>query len=364
MDEDIKGKMDKIDEQLGKMDDSIKAEPERRERRKKMILWGTFAVIAIVVIIVLCVVAGRKKPVGEAQPVAQTQQAVIEPPEEPKIDHQAIYNEQVSQFTDTLHTTLLAQYRDEMAKAQTKATGKIKTLFDGYRQRIPRFAEDLTAFTSRMKTLGKSIQDFFSSDKEHATRFAEKTFAKDVFSNEELASALDDILGDYEEDIQRARTVYYQNCETELRKFDHIAEVDSGALENLALENLSFKSNIGGKQSFFNFGVSVAAGVVGATLAAGALGKAVGISAVIPGPIDDVIAVSIALIVDQRMAKKNRAELETTYTQVLTDMEAGIVDGSETNEGFTEQTDRYQMALGDADKQEVLDNLKMKDSIQ
>jgi archaellum component FlaC len=365
MNEEIKEKMDKIEKQLGKMDDSIKAEPERRQQRKQWLLWALLAVIVVIVAVSLAI--GKKDSSEEQKPSVQEQQTVVEAPkEEPKIDHQAIYKEQVIQFTDTLHNTLLSRYQDEMTDAQTKAVKDIQKLFEAYQTRIPRFAKDLTSFTNRMKTLGKSVQDIFSKDKEHVTRLAQETFAKDVFSNEELSKELNDILTDYEENIQRARTTYYQNCEMEIRKLDHIADVSPTDLETLALENLSFDASIGGKNSFINLGVSVAAGTVGLIGLKAATGALAGasIGLVIPGPVDDVIAIGIGAIVDQSMAKKNRAELETDYTAVLASMEQNILNGSEETEGFTGQTDRYQLALADADRQEVLDNLKMKDSFQ
>ena len=167
----------------------------------------TYLLVALTLssmVLVLCGCERKNEKSGVYQNETETVSPVLDNDEYQNIVdevalHHERYQREYAQFIED-NVVLLSSYQSAIENAYNEAENAVNILVDGYKDRIPAFAKEITSLTKTASLFLKSVQDIFMKDKTHVETQIMETFEKTVFDNDTLTAQVNTII----ENILRA----------------------------------------------------------------------------------------------------------------------------------------------------------------
>ena len=123
----------------------------------------------------------------------------------PAVDEAATTgNEEQLRLLESQIEPLVFAEADENGKALRTARARLHEVFQRYRQRAPKFAEELTHWGVKWKLVKSTLHDWWKKDHESA-RIARKIFADHVFSEAELKRDLEEVMREFLAEMEANR---------------------------------------------------------------------------------------------------------------------------------------------------------------
>ena len=324
-------------------------------------LWRVIVVPAV--IIVAAIVAWWLIVSSETPPPA-------DPPQPPPIETNAggTLREQfyAGQIEPLLKAT--AQAND---KAAERAVTRINEAFDKYRGGVKPFVEDVTSWSTRFGIVGRMPGDWWYED-DRITSYVQTKFEKHLFSESQLQQDITAVLEAFKEDLEANKNRLLAECR---------AAIDDEDLPSIKLPDYeSYKREVrkiilefseqrakdsvyrgvatfvlsevaGGAAGYFVSQVLIRIGTTAVTAAAAGGGATAGGAAVgggggsLAGPVGTAIGVGVGLvvgiIVDWWMTDRFQERLTNDLTEYIDKLEAGLLDGTDTDAGLKATIDKF-----------------------
>lgn len=287
----------------------------------------TYLLVALTLssmVLVLCGCKKKNEKSGVSQNETETVSPVLDNDEYQNIvDEVALHNEryqrEYAQFIED-NVVLLSSYQSAIESAYSEAENAVNILFDGYKDRIPTFAKEITSLTKTASLFWKSVQDIFTKDKTHVETQIMETFEKTVFDNDTLTAQVNTIIENFQVAIGVARETYWKNVASYLNKTTTFSPID---LKEMKAE-ISF---VGVSGLHNNLGKDI--GETGVTaVAIGGAGLAVlTVTTALPGIVDDAIALAGMAGYAMLQGEKREQEIIENYTIELDSLRDAIVSG-------------------------------------
>ena len=275
-------------------------------------------------VLILCSCERKNEKSGVSQNETETVSPVLDNDEYQNIVdevalHHERYQREYAQFIED-NVVLLSSYQSAIENAYNEAENAVNILFDGYKDRIPAFAKEITSFTKTASLFLKSVQDIFMKDKTHVETQIMETFEKTVFDNDTLTAQVNTIIENFQAAIGAARETYWKNVASYLNRSTTFTPID---LKEIKAE-VSF---VGVSDLHNNLGKDI--GETGVTaVAIGSAGLALlTVTTALPGIIDDAIAFAGMAGYAMLQGEKREQEIIENYTIELDSLRDAIVSG-------------------------------------
>ena len=198
-----------------------------------MRIFLTYLLVALTLssmVLVLCGCEKKNEKSGVSQNETETVSPVLDNDEYQNIVdevalHHERYQREYAQFIED-NVVLLSSYQSAIENAYNEAENAVNILFDGYKDRIPAFAKEITSLTKTASLFVKSVQDIFMKDKTHVETQIMETFEKTVFDNDTLTAQVNTIIENFQAAIGVARETYWKNVASYLNKTTTFSPID------------------------------------------------------------------------------------------------------------------------------------------
>ena len=250
----------------------------------------TYLLVALTLssmVLVLCGCEKKNEKSGVSQNETETVSPVLDNDEYQNIVdevalHHERYQREYAQFIED-NAVLLSSYQSAIENAYNEAENAVNILFDGYKDRIPTFAKEITSLTKTASLFWKSVQDIFTKEKTHVETQIMETFEKTVFDNDTLTAQVNTIIENFQVSIGVARETYWKKVASYLNKTPTFSPID---LKEMKAE-VSF---VGVSGLHNNLGKDIGETGVTAVAIGGAGLGVLTVTTALPGIVDDAIA--------------------------------------------------------------------------
>lgn len=317
-------------------------------------LWRIIVVPAAIV--VLAIVAWWLIVSSETPPPA-------DPPQPPPIETDAGSASREKFYTGQIQPLLktAAQAND---KAAERAVTRINEAFDKYREGVKPFVEDVTSYPTRFGIIGRMPGDWWYED-DRINGYVQTKFEKHLFSESQLKQDITAVLEALKEDLEANKNRLlgeclaaingedlpsiklpdYESYDREVREI--ILEFSKQRAKDSVYSGVAtfvLSEMAGGAAGYIVRQVLVSIGTTAATSAAAGGGATAGGAAVgggggsLAGPVGTAIGVGVGLvvgiIVDWWMTDRFQERLTNDLTEYIDKLEAGLLDGTDTDAGL------------------------------
>lgn len=287
----------------------------------------TYLLVALTLssmVLVLCGCEKKNEKSGVSQNETETVSPVLDNDEYQNIVdevalHHERYQREYAQFIED-NVVLLSSYQSAIENAYKEAENAINILFDGYKDRIPSFAKEITSLTKTASLFWKSVQDIFTKDKTHVETQIMETFEKTVFDNDTLTAQVNTIIGNFQSAIGVARETYWKNVASYLNKTTTFSPIDLKEMK----ADVSFVGVLGLHN---NLGKDIGETGVTAVAIGGAGLALLTVTTALPGIVDDAIALAGMAGYAMLQGEKREQEIIENYTIELDSLRDTIVSG-------------------------------------
>lgn len=292
-----------------------------------MRIFLTYLLVALTLssmVLVLCGCEKKNEKSGISQNETETISHVLDNDEYQNIVdevalHHERYQREYAQFIED-NVVLLSSYQSAIENAYNEAENAVNILFDGYKDRIPTFAKEITSLTKTASLFWKSVQDIFTKDKTHVETQIMETFEKTVFDNDTLTAQVNTIIENFQAAIGVARETYWKNVASYLNKTTTFSPID---LKEMKAE-ITF---VGVSGLHNNLGKDIGETGVTAVAIGGAGLALLTVTTALPGIIDDAIALAGMAGYAMLQGEKREQEIIENYTIELDSLRDAIVLG-------------------------------------
>ena len=292
-----------------------------------MRIFLTYLLVALTLssmVLVLCGCEKKNEKSGISQNETETISHVLDNDEYQNIVdevalHHERYQREYAQFIED-NVVLLSSYQSAIENAYNEAENAVNILFDGYKDRIPTFAKEITSLTKTASLFWKSVQDIFTKDKTHVETQIMETFEKTVFDNDTLTAQVNTIIENFQAAIGVARETYWKNVASYLNKTTTFSPID---LKEMKAE-ITF---VGVSGLHNNLGKDIGETGVTAVAIGGAGLALLTVTTALPGIVDDAIALAGMAGYAMLQGEKREQEIIENYTIELDSLRDAIVLG-------------------------------------
>ena len=287
----------------------------------------TYLLVALTLSSMVLVLCGCEKK-NEKSEVSQNETETVSPVldndeyqiivDEVALHHER-YQREYAQFIED-NAVLLSSYQSAIENAYNEAENAVNILFDGYKDRIPTFAKEITSLTKTASLFWKSVQDIFTKDKTHVETQIMETFEKTVFDNDTLTAQVNTIIENFQVSIGVARETYWKNVASYLNKTTTFSPID---LKEMKAE-VSF---VGVSGLHNNLGKDIGETGVTAVAIGGAGLGVLTVTTALPGIVDDAIALAGMAGYAMLQSEKREQEIIENYSIELDTLRDAIVSG-------------------------------------
>ena len=287
----------------------------------------TYLLVALTLSSMVLVLCGCEKK-NEKSEVSQNETETVSPVldndeyqiivDEVALHHER-YQREYAQFIED-NAVLLSSYQSAIENAYNEAENAVNILFDGYKDRIPTFAKEITSLTKTASLFWKSVQDIFTKDKTHVETQIMETFEKTVFDNDTLTAQVNTIIENFQAAIGVARETYWKNVASYLNKTTTFSPID---LKEMKAE-ITF---VGVSGLHNNLGKDIGETGVTAVAIGGAGLALLTVTTALPGIVDDAIALAGMAGYAMLQGEKREQEILENYTIELDSLRDAIVLG-------------------------------------
>jgi hypothetical protein len=342
---------------------------DRSARALKMsIIWLTVFIGCIVMLGYIVF----NNPVPPRPPLPQ-------PPTWNNRDRETFFNEQVD--------PAIAEADQRNRAAAALCVDRIKGLFRGYRNNVPKFTDDMTSYGTRFAIMYRMPGDWWNESNK-VNRYVTQKFETQLFSQQKLEEGLEEALAAFATDIQANNAQLLTSVKAAIRSSDlpNLPTINYGQYTEDLSQTLNAYSNETANKTVLRFVLTeITAGTLGmaveqllvnamayfatttattataaggATAASSAAGGAGGTTV---GPWGTVVGFGVGLVIglaiDWWMSEEFAAKLNGKLTTMLNQTEDAILQGAPDRAGLEEKLETTCRALHEAYEKTLRDRI-------
>ena len=286
-------------------------------------------------------------------------------------------DEQETFFNDQVDPAIAeADQRNRAAAAL--CVDRIKGLFQGYRNNVPKFTDDMTSYGTRFAIMYRMPGDWWNESNK-VNRYVTQKFETQLFSQQKLEEGLEEALAAFATDIQANNAQLLTSVKAAIRSSDlpNLPTINYGQYTEDLSQTLNAYSNETANKTVLRFVLTeITAGTLGmaveqllvnamayfatttattataaggATAASSAAGGAGGTTV---GPWGTVVGFGVGLVIglaiDWWMSEEFAAKLNGKLTTMLNQTEDAILQGAPDRAGLEEKLETTCRALHEA----------------